>query len=89
MGQDNLLIIRGPAAFGKGLVATNILWRQDGADGDLGRNDYLILGETSIDLLTINLDGSRAVLRDIISNDVNEEFVSVGDAIPILIERFR
>ena len=79
----------GPGGFWQGLIATNILWRQDVSGGNLGRDGYLVLGETSIDLLTINLDGTHPVLRDKISNDVNEEFVTVGDAVQTLIERYR
>nr|WP_294817779.1 hypothetical protein [uncultured Sphingomonas sp.] len=46
---------------------------------------YLVLGETDIDLFTVDLDGSNPVLRDKVSSDVNETFPSVGAAIQRLL----
>ena len=70
----------GPGGFWQGLVAANKLWR-----AGPGHETYLILGETDIDLFTVNLDGSGPVLRDKVSSDVNETFVSVGAAIQHLL----
>lgn len=66
----------GLGGFWQGLTETNRLWR----DGP-GRETFLVLGETDMDLLTVELDGTRPVLRDKVSNDVFEEFASVDDAI--------
>jgi hypothetical protein len=70
----------GPAGFWQGLVAANRLWRQGP-----GHEAYLVLGETDIDLFTVNLDGSNPVLRDKVSGDVNETFPSVAAAIKRLL----
>ena len=66
----------GPGGFWQGLIAANKLWREGP-----GHEGYLVLGETDIDLFTVNLDGSGPVLRDKVSSDVNETFPSVGAAI--------
>ena len=70
----------GPGGFWQGLVATNKLWRHGH-----GHDGWLVLGETDIDLFTVNLDGSAPVLRDKVSSDVNETFPSVGAAIQSLL----
>lgn len=74
----------GPEDFWQGLADTNGLWRERP-----GRDGYLVLGETGMDLLTVDLDGGRPVLRDRVSNDVAERFASVNEAIErILGSRF-
>lgn len=70
----------GPGDFWQGLVAANKLWR-----AGPGHEAYLVLGETDIDLFTVNLDGTGPVLRDKVSSDVNETFASVGAAIQRLL----
>jgi hypothetical protein len=70
----------GPGGFWQGLVAANKLWREGPA-----HDAYLVLGETDIDLFTVDLDGSNPVLRDKVSSDVNETFPSVGAAIQRLL----
>jgi hypothetical protein len=70
----------GPAGFWQGLVAANKLWREGP-----GHERYLVLGETDIDLFTVDLDGSNPVLRDKVSSDVNETFPSVAAAIQRLL----
>jgi len=70
----------GPAGFWQGLVAANRLWREGP-----GHERYLVLGETDIDLFTVDLDGGNPVLRDKVSSDVNETFPSVGAAIERLL----
>jgi hypothetical protein len=71
---------RGAGGFWQGLVATNRLWREGP-----GRENYLVLGETDIDLFTVDLNGTGPVLRDKISDDVNETFGSVAEAIERLL----
>ncbi|MDP5277803.1 YrhA family protein [Sphingomonas sp. DG1-23] len=66
----------GPGGFWQGLVAANKLWREGP-----GHARYLVLGETDIDLFTVDLDGSNPVLRDKVSSDVNETFPSVDAAL--------
>jgi len=70
----------GPGGFWQGLVAANRLWRQGP-----GHAAYLVLGETDIDLFTVNLDGSNPALRDKVSSDINETFPSVAVAIERLL----
>lgn len=70
----------GPAGFWQGMIAANRLWREGP-----GHEGYLVLGETDIDLFTVNLDGTMPVLRDKVSSDVNETFPSVGAAIQKLL----
>jgi len=70
----------GPGGFWQGLIAANKLWREGP-----GHEAYLVLGETDIDLFTVNLDGSAPVLRDKVSSDVNETFPSVGAALQRLL----
>lgn len=75
-GAGHTEVQPGPGGFWQGLAEANGLWR----DGP-GRDGYLVLGETDIDLLTVDPDGRRPVLRDKVSNDVAEEFASVDEAI--------
>lgn len=70
----------GPAGFWQGVVAANRLWRQGP-----GHEKYLVLGETDIDLFTVDLDGTNPVLRDKVSSDVNETFPSVSAALQRLL----
>ncbi|WP_156404683.1 YrhA family protein [Sphingomonas sp. Root241] len=70
----------GPGGFWQGLIAANKLWREGP-----GHEGYLVLGETDIDLFTVDIDGSNPVLRDKVSSDVNETFPSVGAAIQRLL----
>ena len=62
----------GDGGFWQGLVAANEEWRRTG-DHDA----YLVLGDTDMDLLTANLDGQEAALRDRVSGDVLERFADV------------
>lgn len=71
---------RGPADFWQGMVAANRLWREGP-----GHEQYLVLGETDIDLFTVALDGGDAVLRDKVSGDVNERFGSVREGLDRLL----
>jgi hypothetical protein len=74
----------GPAGFWQGMVAANRLWRQGP-----GHEAYLVLGETDIDLFTVDLDGSNPVLRDKVSSDVNQTFPGVAAAIEQLLSTRR
>lgn len=73
----------GPGGFWQGIVAANRMWREGP-----GVEHYLVLGETSMDLLTVDINGTRPVLRDKVSSDINEEFSSVDDAVRQLINRY-
>lgn len=66
----------GPGDFWQGLAEANRLWR-DGPAHD----NYLVLGESDLDLLTVDLDGTSAQLRDKVSGDVNERFGSPDEAV--------
>ncbi|WP_135987243.1 YrhA family protein [Sphingomonas naasensis] len=70
----------GPGGFWQGLIAANRLWREGP-----GHDAYLVLGETDMDLFTVNLDGTAPVLRDKVSSDVNERFPSVAEALQKLL----
>jgi len=70
----------GPSGFWQGLIAANRLWREGS-----GHGGYLVLGETDIDLFTVDLDGGHPVLRDKVSSDVNERFPNVGVALQQLL----
>jgi hypothetical protein len=72
----------GPNGFWQGVVAANAAWR----DGP-GHEEYLVLGETDMDLLTVDLSGADPVLRDKVSSDVNETFGSVADAIETVLKQ--
>lgn len=66
----------GPGVFWQELAEANRLWR----DGP-GHESYLVLGETDMDLLTVDLDGTNPLLRDKVSGDVNERFASLDEAV--------
>lgn len=70
----------GPNGFWQGIVAANAAWREGP-----GHSGYLVLGDTDLDLLTVDLTGERAVLRDKVSSDVNEQFNSVAEAIEAIL----
>jgi hypothetical protein len=72
----------GPGGFWQGLVAANARWRQG-----VGHEAYLVLGETDMDLLTVDLDGTHPVLRDKVSSDVNDTFGSVAEAIETVLKQ--
>ncbi len=67
--------------FWQGLCAVNALWRADEA------LDYLVVGETDLDLLTVDLAGDDAGLRDKVSREVIETFESVGEMIAGVLRR--
>jgi len=71
---------RGPGGFWQGLVATNLLWREVP-----GREDYLVLGDSDLYLLTVDLDGGAPVLRDRVTAEVVERFPDVATAIELLL----
>ncbi len=71
---------RGPGGFWQGLVATNILWRDVP-----GREDYLVLGDSDLYLLTVDLDGGAPVLRDRVTAEPVEWFPDVATAIEWLL----
>lgn len=73
---------RGPGGFWQGLVAANAEWRRSGA-----HEGYLILGDTDMDLVTVDLAGERASLRDRVSGDVVETFDSVAAMLDSLMRR--
>ncbi len=72
----------GANGFWQGLVAANAAWRKGP-----GHEQYLVLGETDMDLFTVGLDGTDPVLRDKVSSDVNARFASVGAAIDAILEQ--
>jgi hypothetical protein len=71
---------RGPGGFWQGLVATNELWRDVP-----GREDYLVLGDSDLYLLTVDLDGGAPVLRDRVTAEPVERFPDVATAIEHLL----
>ena len=71
---------RGPGGFWQGLVATNILWRDVP-----GREDYLVLGDSDLYLLTVDLDGGAPVLRDMVTAEPVERFPDVATAVDWLL----
>jgi len=73
---------RSPGEFWQGLLAANLLWREGP-----GHDGYLILGDTGLELLTVDLDGSGACLRDKISGEVNEAFDTIEAAIETCLRR--
>lgn len=75
---------RGPGGFWQGLVATNSLWREGP-----GHEDYLVLGDSGLDLFTVDLDGGAPVLRDRVSSEPVESFPDVATAIEQLLARRR
>lgn len=72
----------GDGGFWQGLVAANAAWREGP-----GHAQYLVLGETDMDLFTVSLDGSNPVLRDKVSSDVNELFQTIAQGVESLLQR--
>jgi hypothetical protein len=70
----------GAGGFWQGIAEANTLWREGP-----GHEAYLVLGESDMDLLTVDLDGRRPVLRDKVSSDVFEEFTTVNEAVERLL----
>jgi hypothetical protein len=60
---------REPGGFWQGLVAANMLWREVP-----GREAYLVLGDSDLYLLTVDLDGGEPVLRDRVTAEPVESF---------------
>jgi hypothetical protein len=71
---------RGPGGFWQGLVAANTLWRDAPS-----REDYLVLGDSDLYLLTVDLDGGAPVLRDRVTAEPVESFPDVATAIERLL----
>lgn len=70
----------GPAGFWQGLVAANAAWREGP-----GHTGYLVLGETGMDLLTVDRGNSRPALRDRVSGEIAARFDSVAQALNALL----
>jgi hypothetical protein len=70
---------RSDGQFWQGLVATNLLWRKD---QDL---DYVIIGETEMDILTIDQNGSAPTRRDRVSGDIIATYTSTSSMIETLL----
>jgi hypothetical protein len=81
-GASQSIAAPGPNEFWQGIVAANAEWRNGP-----GHENYLVLGETDMDLLTVDLDGTNVVLRDKVSSDVNERFSSVSEAIESILKK--
>ncbi len=75
---------RGPGGFWQGLVAANTLWRDVP-----GREDYLVLGDSDLYLLTVDLDGDAPTLRDRVTAEPVETFPDVATAIERLLAAHR
>lgn len=71
----------GPNGFWQGLCVVNAMWR---ADEPL---DYLVIGDTDLDLLTVDLAGGGGALRDKVSRDVNETFDDADQMIIAVLRR--
>jgi hypothetical protein len=71
---------REPGGFWQGLVAANEMWRDVP-----GREDYLVLGDSDLYLLTVDLDGGAPVLRDRVTAEPVESFPDVATAIERLL----
>jgi hypothetical protein len=71
----------GPGGFWQGLLVANQLWREGSSP------DFLIVGETDMDLLTVDLSGAKAATRDKVSHDVNETFDNAGEMIAEVLKR--
>jgi len=70
----------GPAGFWQGLVAAIAAWREGP-----GHTGYLVLGETGMDLLTVDRGNSRPALRDRVSGEIAARFDSVAQALNALL----
>jgi hypothetical protein len=71
---------RGPGGFWQGLVAANELWRDVP-----GLEDHLVLGDSDLYLLTVDLDGGAPVLRDRVTAEPVERFPDVAAALDRLL----
>ena len=71
---------RGPGGFWQGLVATNELWREVP-----GLEDRLVLGDSDLYLLTVDLDGGGPVLRDRVTAEPVERFPDLATALERLL----
>lgn len=71
----------GPGGFWQGLSAANVMWGID------GQRNWLVIGETDMDILTVDHDGSNPVIRDKVSHDINERFISVQAMIGEVLRR--
>ncbi len=80
-GADQTPERTGPADFWHGLIAANLAWR-DGSD----RGPILILGETDMDLFTVDLAGENPLVQDKVSDDVIRRFDSVAQGIAALLK---
>ncbi len=63
---------RGAGGFWQGLMAANILWRENGA------LNYIVIGETEMDIFTVSLSASSPTRRDRVSGDIIEHYPSVS-----------
>jgi hypothetical protein len=71
----------GPGGFWQGLITTNEMWQHEGL------RDWLVIGETDMDLLTVDPNGGASVLRDKVSHDINERFASPSQMIAEVLRR--
>lgn len=74
----------GNGGFWQGMVPANIAWRLTP-----GLNDIIVLGDTDMDLFTVNLDGSSPCMRDKVGGDVVEIFFTVAEAIELLLQKYQ
>lgn len=79
-GADQTEIQRGPGGFWQGVVEANTMWREGP-----GHMDYLVLGDTDMDLFTVDLNGENPVLREKVSSDVFVTYASVAEAIEAIL----
>ncbi|GAA0480736.1 hypothetical protein GCM10009096_23530 [Parasphingorhabdus litoris] len=70
---------RDQSGFWQGLIAANAEWRESG-----DHEEYVILGETGMDILTVDKNGQKPAARDRVSGDIVEEFPSTA----MMIERY-
>jgi hypothetical protein len=73
----------GKGGFWQGMISANSAWRLTP-----GLNDILVLGDTDIDLFTVNLDGSSPCMRDKVGGDVVDVFFTVAEAIEIILQKY-
>lgn len=71
----------GPGGFWQGIISANNMWHAEGP------RDWLVIGETDMDILTVDADGMNAVLRDKVSHDVNERFITARAMIAEVLHR--
>ncbi len=77
-GSDQTPENTGPGGFWQGLIAANQEWRSGGC------HDYLIIGETELDILTVEYDGTQPARRDRVSGDVIQRYGSVAEMLATL-----